>query len=76
MGNRLRSLYHGMTELWGRGRIRGAGNGKTGPSKEDRRGGKTPCRFRDATGSELMSSEAPGSTPPRKAAIVHAMPVP
>ena len=36
MGSRLKSLHRSMTELWGRGRIVGAGNGKTGLSDEGR----------------------------------------
>ena len=33
MDNRLRFLYYGITELWGRRKRAQAGNGKTGASE-------------------------------------------
>ena len=42
MDNRLIFLYYLITELWGRRRIRKAGNGKTGASGKSCMGGKSP----------------------------------
>ena len=41
MDNRLRFLYRMVSEMWGRRRITGAGNGKTGASAKAEAVGKT-----------------------------------
>ena len=41
MDNRLRFLYRVPSEMWGRRRIRGAGNGKTGASAKAEAAGKS-----------------------------------
>ena len=64
------------SELRGRRRVRGAGNGKTGPSAK-RANQENPVRItlkRD--GERNTSSEAPDPTLPRKAAIAPYAPVP
>ena len=76
MENRLKFLYHTIAELWGHGRIEGAGSGKTGLSNKERQRGKTLCCFWVVMGSEMISSEAFQFIPSRKAAIVYCMPVP
>ena len=53
MDNRLRFLYHGKTELWGRGKAVWAGNEKTGTSAKESRGGKALRCFGSVTWSEL-----------------------
>ena len=53
MDNRLRFLYHGKTELWGRGKAVWAGNEKTGTSAKESRGGKAPRCFGSVTWSEM-----------------------
>ena len=41
MDNRLRFLYRMASEMWGRRRITGAGNGKTGTSIKAEAAGKS-----------------------------------
>ena len=41
MDNRLRFLYRMASEMWGRRRITGAGNGKTGASAKAEAAGKS-----------------------------------
>ena len=41
MDNRLRFLYRMVSEMWGRRRITGAGNGKTGTSIKAEAAGKS-----------------------------------
>ena len=76
MDNRLRFLYRMASEMWGRRRITGAGNGETGTSAKAVAVGKPaagkPKRYVERT----YSSEARESTLPRKAAIVWHVPVP
>ena len=69
-------LYYLITELWGRRRVRKAGNGKTGASGRPSSGGKSPEVRLDVMRSETKSSEVPEPTLPRKAAIVCKVPVP
>jgi hypothetical protein len=42
MDNRLKFLYLMQTELWGHGRVRRAGKGKTGSNIKASLGGKPP----------------------------------
>ena len=60
MDNRLRFLYHGKTELWGRGKAVWAGNEKTGTSAKESRGGKAPRCFGSVTWSELEVAKHTG----------------
>ena len=76
MDNGLIIPYCDMTEMWGHGRIAGAGNGETGPSAKPSPEGKSAGRWRSVTGSEEKSSEDRESMPSRKAAIAHGAPVP
>ena len=76
MDNRLRFLYHMVSELWGRGRITGAGNGKTGASAKAEAVGKSAAEKLKRYAERTYSSEARESTLPRKAAIVWHVPVP
>ena len=76
MDNRLRFLYRMVSEMWGHGRITGAGNGKTGPSAKSSSGGENPRGKVKRDGERNYSSEARESTPSRKAAIVYHVPVP
>ena len=76
MDNRLRFLYHMVSELWGRGRITGAGNGNTGASAKAEAVGKSAAEKLKRYAERTYSSEARESTLPRKAAIVCHVPVP
>ena len=76
MDNRLRFLYRVPSEMWGRRRITGAGNGKTGASAKAEAVGKSAAGKLKRYAERTYSSEARKSTLPRKAAIVHHVPVP
>ena len=76
MDNRLRFLYRVPSEMWGRRRIRGAGNGKTGASAKAEAAGKSAAGKLKRYAERSHSSEAPESTLPRKAAIAWHVPVP
>ena len=70
MDNRLRFLYRMSSEMWGRRRITGAGNGKTGASAKVRTVGKSAVYQLKRDAERTYSSEVRESTLPRKAAIV------
>ena len=76
MDNRLRFLYRMASEMWGRRRITGAGNGKTGASAKAEAAGKSAAGKLKRYAERTYSSEARKSTLPRKAAIAHHVPVP
>ena len=76
MDNRLRFLYRMASEMWGRRRITGAGNGKTGVSVKAGAVGKSAAGKLKRDAERSYSSEARESTLPRKAAIVCHVPVP
>ena len=76
MDNRLRFLYRMVSEMWGRRRITGAGNGKTGVSIKAEAVGKSAAEKLKCYAERTYSSEARESTLPRKAAIVCHVPVP
>ena len=68
MDNRLRFLYRVLTEMWGRRRITGAGNGKTGASIKAEAAGKSASQAKDAMRNEIKVVKRV-SCVPRKAAI-------
>ena len=76
MDNRLRFLYRMASEMWGRRRITGAGNGNTGASVKAVAVGKSAAVKLKRYAERSYSSEARESTLPRKAAIVWHVPVP
>ena len=76
MDNRLRFLYRMASEMWGRRRITGAGNGNTGVSIKAEAVGKSAAEKLKCYAERSYSSEARESTLPRKAAIVCHVPVP
>ena len=76
MDNRLRFLYRMASEMWGRRRITGAGNGKTGVSIKAEAVGKSAAGKLKCYAERTYSSEAREATLPRKAAIVCHVPVP
>ena len=76
MDNRLRFLYRMASEMWGRRRITGAGNGNTGVSIKAEAVGKSAAGKLKCYAERTYSSEARESTLPRKAAIVCHVPVP
>ena len=76
MDNRLRFLYRMASEMWGRRRITGAGNGKTGVSVKAEAVGKSAAGKLKRDAERTYSSEVRESTLPRKAAIVCHVPVP
>ncbi len=75
MDNRLRFLYCSMTEMWGHGQKVWAGNGKTGASRVGVKEANPLCRAEYVMQSETRVAKQTGC-PSRKAAIVHAVPVP
>ena len=76
MDNRLRFLYRMVSEMWGHGRITGAGNGETGASAKAVAAGKPAAGKLKRDAERTYSSEARESTLPRKAAIYCRVPVP
>ena len=76
MDNRLRFLYRMVSEMWGRRRITGAGNGNTGASAKAEAVGKSAAVKPKRDAERTYSSEVRESTLPRKAAIVCHVPVP
>ena len=80
MDSRWKFLHYGMTELWGRMWKAWAGKGKTGASEAGVRRkrkfpGKSAVHPEDVTRSELKVAKHVSHVP-RKAAIVHTIPVP
>ncbi len=75
MDDRWRFLYCDMTELWGHGRRCRSRGWNTRGKRRIRRGGKPPRQGKGAMRTELRVGK-PANRPSRKAAIVHAAPVP
>ena len=65
-----------VSEMWGRRRITGAGNGKTGASVKAEAVGKSAAGKLKRDAERTYSSEVRESTLPRKAAIKGHVPVP
>ena len=64
------------SEMWGRRRITGAGNGNTGASVKAVAVGKSAAGKLKRDAERTYSSEVRESTLPRKAAIYYHVPVP
>ncbi len=75
MDSRFRFLHCSMTELWGRMERARAGRGKTGASAGGARQANPPCTTQRRDADRTQVGKRAGSVP-RKAAIVHAAPVP
>ena len=74
MDSRLRFLHYDMTELWGRMWRAGARNGKPRASEEVC--GRQIRRISQSRDADRNKVGKPVSHVPRKAAIVHIIPVP